>query len=90
MAERASRQEKARRAARRQALKAEHCSRSKLARQASQAEPKRARQAHERARQRCTRDWPTAELTDLLAKRDLPKTGNKDELIERLVEADSR
>jgi hypothetical protein len=30
-----------------------------------------------------------AELSDLLAKRDLPKTGDKDELIERLVEADT-
>jgi hypothetical protein len=31
-----------------------------------------------------------AELSELLAKRDLPKTGNIDELIERLVEADTR
>jgi hypothetical protein len=31
-----------------------------------------------------------AELSDLLARRDLPRTGNIDELIERLVEADSR
>lgn len=31
-----------------------------------------------------------AGLRDLLAKRDLPKTGNIDELIERLVEADSK
>jgi hypothetical protein len=31
-----------------------------------------------------------AELSDLLSKRDLPKTGDKDELIERLVEADTK
>jgi hypothetical protein len=31
-----------------------------------------------------------AELSDQLDKRDLPKTGNVDELIERLVEADSK
>ena len=31
-----------------------------------------------------------AELSDLLAQRKLPKTGNIDELIERLVEADSK
>jgi len=56
--------------------------------QASQAERKHARQAHERARQRYE-GLPKAELSDLLAQRDLPKTGNIDELIERLVEADS-
>jgi hypothetical protein len=31
-----------------------------------------------------------AELSDLLAKRDLPKTGNADELVERLVQSDNR
>ncbi|MGO9143149.1 MAG: SAP domain-containing protein [Streptosporangiaceae bacterium] len=31
-----------------------------------------------------------AELSDLLAKRDLPKSGNVDDLIERLVEADGK
>ena len=31
-----------------------------------------------------------AELSDQLAKRELPKTGNVDALIERLVEADSK
>ena len=49
----------------------------------------RAWQAHERACQRYG-GLPKAELSDLLAKRNLPKTGNIDELIERLVEADSR
>ena len=31
-----------------------------------------------------------AELSDQLGQRDLPKTGNVDELVERLVEADSK
>jgi SAP domain len=31
-----------------------------------------------------------AELSDLLDQRDLPKSGNVDELVERLVEADSK
>ena len=31
-----------------------------------------------------------AELSDLLDKPNLPKTGNNDELVERLVEADSK
>ena len=77
--------EKAERAAREQAAKAEQ----ELARQARQAEREHARQVHARARQRYE-GLPKAELSDLLAKRDLPKTGNIDELIERLVEADSR
>ena len=85
--------------AREQAVKAEQTVRERaakadqakkeLARQARQAEREHARQAHERARERYE-GLPKAELSDLLAKRDLPKTGNIDELIERLVEADSR
>ena len=75
-------------AAREQAAKAEQAEKE-LARQARQAEREHARQAHERARQRYE-GLPKAELSDLLAKRDLPKTGNIDELIERLVEADSK
>jgi hypothetical protein len=74
--------------AREQAEKAEQAE-QELARQARQAEREHARQAHERARQRYE-GLPKAELSDLLAKRDLPKTGNIDELIERLVAADSR
>ena len=80
--------ENAERAAREQAAKAEQAEKE-LARQARQAEREHARQAHERARQRYE-GLTKAELSDLLAKRDLPKTGNIDELIERLVEADSR
>jgi hypothetical protein len=79
---------KAERAAREQAAKAEQAEKE-VARQSRQAEREHARQAHERARQRYE-GLPKAELSDLLAKRDLPKTGNIDELIERLVEADSK
>jgi hypothetical protein len=74
--------------AREQAEKAEQAEKE-LARQARQAEREHARQAHARARQRYE-SLTKAELSDLLAKRDRPKTGNIDELIERLVEADSR
>jgi hypothetical protein len=80
--------ENAQRAAREQAAKAEQAEKE-LARQARQAEREHARQAHARARQRYE-GLTKAELSDLLAKRDLPKTGNIDELIERLVEADSK
>ena len=80
--------QRAEQAAREQAGKAEQAERE-LARQARQAEREQARQAHARARQRYE-GLPKAELSDLLAKRELPKTGNIDELIERLVEADSK
>ena len=60
-----------------------------LAREARQAEREQARHAHEMARERYE-GLTKAELSDLLDKRDLPKTGNVDELIERLVEADSK
>jgi len=79
---------KAERAAREQAAKASQAEKE-LARQARQAEREHARQAHQRARQRYE-GLPKVQLSDLLAKRDLPKTGNIDELIERLVESDSR
>jgi flagellar biosynthesis GTPase FlhF len=77
--------EKAGRAAREQAEQAE----KELAREARQAEREQVRQAHERARQRYE-GLSKAQLSDLLAKRALPRTGNIDELIERLVEADSK
>ncbi|HEY2306159.1 MAG TPA: hypothetical protein VGI05_09790, partial [Streptosporangiaceae bacterium] len=79
---------KAEKAAREQAAKADQAEKE-LARQARQAEREHARRAHERARQRYE-GLTKAELSDLLVQRDLPKTGNLDELIERLVEADSR
>ena len=62
---------------------------NELARRARQAEREQARQAHKRARERYE-GLTKAELSDQLAKRELPKTGNVDDLIERLVEADSR
>ena len=79
---------KAEQAAREQAAKADQAEKE-LARQARKAEREHARRAHERARQRYE-GLPKAQLSELLAKRNLPKTGNIDELIERLVEADSR
>jgi hypothetical protein len=75
-------------AAREQAEKAEHAEQG-LARQARQAEREQARRAHKRARERYE-GLTKAELSDQLAKRELPKTGNVDALIERLVEADSK
>jgi FKBP-type peptidyl-prolyl cis-trans isomerase len=80
--------EKAEQAAREQAQKAEQAEQG-LARQARQAEREQARRAHKRARERYE-GLTKAELSDQLAKRELPKTGNVDALIERLVEADSK
>jgi uncharacterized membrane protein YqiK len=80
--------EKAEQAASEQAAKAERAE-NELARQARQAEREHARQAHKRAHARYE-GLRKAELSDLLAQRKLPKTGNIDDLIERLVEADSR
>jgi SAP domain len=75
-------------AAREQAEKAEQAEKE-LAREARKAEREQARQAHDKARERYE-GLTKAELSDLLAQRELPKSGNLDELIERLVEADSR
>lgn len=80
--------EKTERAALEQADKAEQAEKE-LARQARQAEREQARRAHRRARERYE-GRTKAELSEQLAKRGLPKTGNADELIERLVEADSK
>jgi hypothetical protein len=74
--------------AREQAEKAEQAEKD-LVRQARKAERDQAKQAHEKARERYE-DLTKAELSDLAGKRDLPKTGTNDELIERLVEADSK
>ncbi len=48
-----------------------------------------AKHAHDKARERYE-GQTKAELSDQLGQRDLPKTGNVDELVERLVEADSK
>jgi len=77
--------ESAERTAREQAEQAE----KERAREARFAERQQARQAHDKARERYE-GLTKAELSDLLDKRDLPKTGNVDELVERLVEADSK
>jgi len=60
-----------------------------LVREARKAEREQAKHAHDKARERYE-GLTKAELSDLLDKRDLPKTGNVDELVERLVEADSK
>ncbi len=57
--------------------------------EARRIERQRARRAHEKARARYE-GRTKAELSDLLAERDLPKTGNVDELVERLAEADGK
>lgn len=80
--------EKAQQAALEQAEKAEQAEKG-LARQARQAQHEQARRAHKRARERYE-GLTKAELSDQLAKRELPKTGNLDALVERLVEADSK
>ena len=80
--------EKAQQVALEQAGRAEQAEKA-LARQARQAAREQARRAHKRARERYE-GRTKAELSDQLAKRELPKTGSVDELIERLVEADSK
>jgi len=76
---------KAGQAAREQAEQAE----KELAREARQAEREQARHAHDKARERYE-GLTKAELSDLLDQRHLAKTGNVDELVERLAEADSK
>jgi len=78
---------KAQQAAREQAELTEQA--EEMVREARKAEREQARHAHDTARERYE-GLTKAELSDLLDKRDLPKTGNVDELIERLVEADSK
>lgn len=58
------------------------------ARLARQAERVQAKAAHAKARERYE-DLTKAELADQLGERGLPKSGTVDELIERLVSADS-
>ena len=71
-----------------QAGKAEQAEKE-LAREARKAEREQARHAHDKARERYE-GLTKAELSDQLDQRDLPKTGNVDELVERLVQADSK
>ncbi len=60
-----------------------------LAREARQAEREQAWHARDKARERYE-GLTKAELSDRLDQRNLPKTGNVDELVERLVEADRK
>jgi len=71
-----------------QADKAEQAE-QELAREARKAEREQVRHAHDKARERYE-GLTKAELSGQLDKRHLPKTGNVDELVERLVEADSK
>jgi hypothetical protein len=68
----------------------EHVERAsrELAREARKIEREQARKAQAMARERYE-GLTKAELSDLLAQRGLPKSGNVDQLIERLVEADN-
>ncbi len=79
---------KVERAAAEQAAKAEQAEKE-MALEARRVEREQARQAHQQARERYE-GLTKAELSDLLAKRGLPKSGNVPELIERLVEADGK
>ena len=60
-----------------------------LAREVRKVEREQAKHAHDKARERYE-GLTKAELSDLLDQRHLPKTGNVDELVERLAEADSK
>jgi hypothetical protein len=80
--------DKTQQAAREQAEKFEQAERD-LAREARKANGDQERQAREKARQRYE-GRTKAELSDQLERRNLPKTGNVDELVDRLVEADSK
>jgi hypothetical protein len=80
--------DKAEQAAREQAGQAEQA-KQELAREVRKDEREQARHAHDKARERYE-GLTKAELSDQLDQRHLPKTGNVDELVERLVEADSK
>ena len=70
------------------AERAEQAERDEV-RQARAAERREARQVQQAARQRYEGKTKT-ELADELSSRDLPKTGNLDELVDRLVDADTK
>ena len=87
--EHAAREESARAAkvARKQAEQTHRADQEQV-RQARLVEGERSRKVHQRARQRY-QGMTKSELSDLLEKRDLPKTGSHDELVDRLIEADA-
>jgi hypothetical protein len=88
--EQAAREESVRAAkvARRQAEETQRADQER-AREARLTERDRSRQVHQRTRQRY-QGMTKSELSDLLEKRDLPKTGSDDELVDRLTKADAR
>jgi hypothetical protein len=59
------------------------------AREARAAERQKARQERQAAQERY-QDMNKSELSDELARRELPKTGTVDELVARLVDADTK
>jgi len=75
------------RKAQQEAEEAEEAEKAK-AREAKRIEREEARKAQEKARE-AYEGLTKAELSDQLAERGLPKTGNVEDLIERLVSADS-
>jgi hypothetical protein len=80
--------DKADQAVREQAEQAEEAERQE-AREAAKAERAKRKEAADNARARYT-DLSKAELSEEAAKRDLPKTGTVEELVARLVEADTK
>jgi hypothetical protein len=80
--------EKLEKAAEEKAEQAEQAKKEE-ARKARAAEREQAKQAYEKARE-AYEGKTKAELSELLADRDLPKTGNVEDLIERLVESDKK
>ncbi|HEY0127162.1 MAG TPA: hypothetical protein VGB58_08500 [Blastococcus sp.] len=75
-------------AARDEADEAERAERQQ-AREAAKAERQARKEAHDKARERYE-GLTKAELSEQAAQRDLPKTGTVDELVERLVQADTK
>jgi len=59
------------------------------ARDAAKAERQERKEAQDKAREKY-QGLSKAELTELAASRDLPKTGTVDELVDRLVDADTK
>jgi hypothetical protein len=88
--EQAAREESARaaKAARQQAEETQRADQER-AHEARVVERERSRQVSQRARQRY-QGMTKSQLSELLERRDLPKTGSHDELVERLVESDAR
>ena len=80
--------DRAEQAQRKQALKAEGAKKAE-AREAQRVQREEAKKAQQQARE-AYEGLTKAELSDQLAGRGLPKTGNVDDLIERLVSADTK